>query len=177
MADEKKPTPEPETAEATLNRQPTHIWNMELGQEIMRIARQGHTNEFICDYLKGTEAAQISVSALKRHYQTELSLGRTSGVMFASSKLMQKIKEGNLTAIIFYLKTKGGFIETRGFQMRDKDNEPEDFDLDFSKATEEELNVLHRYFGQFITDEPALSRAAGAAKRSARTRPNPAGTR
>ena len=52
-------------------------------------------------------------------FADEVDNQREGSIDFAESKLMQAIKKGNLTAIIFYLKTIGkkrGYIETQEIQ-------------------------------------------------------------
>lgn len=65
-------------------------------------------------------------TTLKKYYQAELTAGRSKGPKVASGKLFSKILDGNLTAIIFYLKTKGGFQEKQGHQLLDADGDPID---------------------------------------------------
>lgn len=90
---------------------------------------------------------------VKRHpHIYQASLEATEDVLdLAETKLIQKIKEGHMTALIFYLKTKGkerGYIETR--EVTGKDGVPlggEPTTLDLSKLSMEEkkrLLALHR---------------------------------
>lgn len=127
-----------------------HVRTDAMAMEIKRLARIGMTNQMIVDYYSTFEGPTMSETTLKKYYQQDLSLGRVGGVAFASNKLMDKIKEGNLTAIIFYLKTKGGFIETRGVQVRDKDNNPTDLEIDLSSASKEDIDAIRRHFGKYL---------------------------
>lgn len=53
----------------------------------------------------------ISVDTLARHYRRELDSGIAVTVAKAAAKLYQKVEQGNMTAIIFFLKTRGGYSE------------------------------------------------------------------
>jgi hypothetical protein len=62
---------------------------------------------------------------------------------FAESQLHKQIKDGNSTATIFYLKTKGkkrGYIERT--EITGADNEPIKIEYDLSKLTADELRKL-----------------------------------
>ena len=54
-------------------------------------------------------AGQLGISrdTLDRHFKTELSLGRFQAVAKVGTKLLEKALQGNMTAMIFYLKTQG----------------------------------------------------------------------
>lgn len=54
----------------------------------------------------------ISVTTLAKYYRHELDISLNEAIGFATNKLMSKIKDGNMTAIIFFLKTRAGWRET-----------------------------------------------------------------
>lgn len=133
-----------EGTRGTLPYEPTD----EIADEVEVFARLGLTNSQIGEYFK------LADSTLRKYYGHKLQSGRINGVKFAAEKLQEKVKEGNLTAIIFYLKTRGSFLEVRGHQMLDKNNEPTHPELDLSHATDLELRVLKKFLSQFIPTEP-----------------------
>lgn len=55
----------------------------------------------ICQVLK------ISRPTLEKHYRKELDSAQLEAVAYATNRLMQQVRDGNLSAIIFFLKTRG----------------------------------------------------------------------
>ncbi len=65
---------------------------------------------------------RICPNTLNKHYEHELEDGLTDAIQQAGNKLWSKaVDEGDLTALIFYLKTRGGWSEKRD-DDKDKDN-------------------------------------------------------
>ena len=58
---------------------------------------------------------------------------------FAETRLYEKVNDGDLTAIIFYLKTKG---KKRGYIEGQEINANVSSDIDIKPLTEEELKIL-----------------------------------
>lgn len=143
---------------------------------VKKLARLGLTDQHIADYFQTFDGKGPAKSTIQKHYKNELDMGRVGGVAFAASKLMEKIREGNLSAIIFYLKSRGDFIETRGVQVRDKHNQPSDIQFDFSDVeTQEELDILEKYFGKYLGNENGhIARSATSIPRRGRAKSNPA---
>lgn len=84
------------------------------------LATQGLSDQQISD------ALGISLSTLKRHkklnepFWTTLKKGRAKGVAVIANKLFTKAQEGDIAAIIFFLKTRGGFFEGGLFEEERK---------------------------------------------------------
>lgn len=51
----------------------------------------------------------ISTDTLQRHYRAELDAGKRDAVAAVGGRLLAKAMAGNLTAMIFYLRTQGGW--------------------------------------------------------------------
>jgi predicted transcriptional regulator len=69
----------------------------------------------------------------------------------AESQLLKKVKEGNMTAIIFYLKTQG---KQRGYVEKGEAPQKPDETQDFSTATTEELQELERELAGLNSAKP-----------------------
>lgn len=66
-------------------------------------------------------------------------------VDLAETQLLVKLREGNMTAIIFYLKTQGkerGYVERVQEQAVGRNGEPVDIDRDLSSFTDAELRKI-----------------------------------
>ena len=94
-------------------------------QQVEDLAAQGLTFEQIATclgisdktiYRRKGESSEVS-EAIKR--------GRERGVAFAASQLQNMIAQGNLGAVIFYLKTKGGWTEKQIIETKDTTDEKE----------------------------------------------------
>ena len=55
---------------------------------------------------------EIDPTTLRKHYRHELDTGKTSVDAIVIDKLIQAIEDGNVTSIIFYLKTRLGWKES-----------------------------------------------------------------
>ena len=86
-------------------------------KEVYNMAGVGLNREQICK-IKG-----ISLGTLKKYYQKEVTLGRTSGVAQLFQKAHTEAIGGNTTMLIFLLKTRGGLVERRAIPV-DADGNP-----------------------------------------------------
>ena len=81
-------------------------------QDLEKLAGFGLNQELIADFFN------ISDRTLRNRMEEDPIIhaaykkGRAAAISNACEKLQQAINKGNLTAIIFYLKTKAGFKET-----------------------------------------------------------------
>src|SRR6187200_3105883 len=55
---------------------------------------------------------KISLNTLKKHYAEELELGLARANAVVGGTLFSEAKKGNITAAIFWMKTRGGWRET-----------------------------------------------------------------
>lgn len=91
----------------------------------------------------------ISVSTLQRHFRPELDAGRAQVAATIGAKLIAQALAGDKTAMIFYLKTKGGWSQKH--EIVGKDGGPiRTFDL--SGYTPEQLQLLMPIIDQLIAD-------------------------
>ena len=72
----------------------------------------------------------------------------------AETKLLGAIRDGNLTAVIFYLKTKG---KTRGYTERAEVTGPEGGPIDVTKLSDEALERRHRHGVDLAMPESSAS--------------------
>jgi transposase len=66
----------------------------------------------------------ISSDTLTRHYGQELDDGRVDANAQIGRSLYEQAKAGNITAMIFWLKTRAGWRETHNHEISGKDGQP-----------------------------------------------------
>lgn len=81
---------------------PPHIAT-EQNRETVRLYAKVMSQEMIAS------AIGVSVDTLQRHYRAELDAGKREAIAAVGGKLLAKAMAGNLTAMIFYLRTQGGW--------------------------------------------------------------------
>jgi hypothetical protein len=59
----------------------------------------------------------MSDESLRKYYSDELIDGKSKAIMTIGGKLYQKAKDGDTTAMIFYLKTQGRWSETNHVEL------------------------------------------------------------
>ena len=103
--------------------------------KVEQLASQGLTQEQIAASLgicvrtlqkRKNENAEVA-EAVKR--------GQAKGIAFVTNKLMQAVKNGNITAMIFYLKTKGGWSEKQLLDVTTHEAPPEGLEEIYAKLT------------------------------------------
>jgi hypothetical protein len=85
-----------------------HIPTEETRQTVLRAAGLGLRQELIAVLVGLTDN-----EALVKYYREELDIGKATFGFKVTSKLMEKIENGDLGAIIFYLKTQLGWKEAK----------------------------------------------------------------
>lgn len=98
------------------------------------------------------EALGISYSTLKNRkrdfaeFASAIKRGKCKANVFVGGKLIEAIKKGNITAIIFYLKSRCGWKETDRREITGKDGEPLKVEntnkIDLSHLSVKELETL-----------------------------------
>ena len=74
---------------------------------VRRMAACGLTADDISDCIQARYFKSMSPTTVQRHFGLELKSAKTMKVAYVGNKLFQKIREGNLSAMIFFLKTQG----------------------------------------------------------------------
>lgn len=96
------------------------------------------------------EAANISRRTYYRWYDKDEKFRQSckdveeSNIDYAESKLLQQIKDGNTTATIFFLKTKG---KNRGYVERQEVTGKDGADIIMPKITKKDIDELKRLNG------------------------------
>lgn len=67
---------------------------------------------------------KIGIQTLNRNFQEELDHGEHMSTSKVATKLFQKCMEGNVSAIIFYLKARAGWKEADKLEITGKDGVP-----------------------------------------------------
>ncbi len=97
---------------ANSGQKPKIVVTPELLQEVERLAGQGLTNEMIHYYYGVGATCWYEYIRLYPELGMAFKRGKPKAVNMVSGKLMEKVQEGNLTAIMFYLKTQARWSET-----------------------------------------------------------------
>lgn len=89
----------------------------------------------------------ISTDTLQRHYRAELDAGKREAVAAVGAKLLSKALAGNLTAMIFYLRTQGGWAVRH--EIGGPDGQPLNVSIDLTgflaDKSEEELTAIEQF--------------------------------
>lgn len=92
----------------------------EVFEQVEKMAGLGSTHEEIADYYG---VSKVTWHKYKKKFPDLLmryKKGKSKIKVFVKSKLLESIKSGNLTAIIFYLKTQCGWSEKNSLEIENK---------------------------------------------------------
>jgi len=79
--------------------------------KVESLAAQGLTEEQIADALGVSRTTLNNRRRESEQFDQAIKRGKAKGVAIVTSKLMEQVKGGNVTAMIFFLKTRGGWSE------------------------------------------------------------------
>ena len=97
---------------------PPHEANAETRRTVEQHAAVGTRHEQIAKILG------VALNTMKRYYREELDLGLSRANAVIASTLFAQAKGGNTTAMIFWLKTRGGWRETAKIEHAGAPGEP-----------------------------------------------------
>lgn len=80
--------------------------------KVEALAANGLTQQQIADSLGISERTLYKNKKENAEIAEAIKRGRNKGIAYVTNALMSKIKSGNVTAMIFYLKTQAGWKET-----------------------------------------------------------------
>ena len=75
-------------------------------------------------YVDIAHKLDITDDTLRKHYKAELEDGRIDANAQIANTLFQNAKSGNMTAAIFWLKTRAGWKETQVTELTGEDGGP-----------------------------------------------------
>jgi predicted transcriptional regulator len=75
-------------------------------------------------YVDIAHKLEITDDTLRKHYKEELESGRIDANAQIANTLFQQAKKGNMTAAIFWLKTRAGWKETQVTELTGEDGGP-----------------------------------------------------
>lgn len=85
------------------------------------LAAQGLTEGQIADALGVTQNTLTNHKKRNLEFLDAIKRGQAKGIGLVTNKLMEQVKSGNTTAIIFYLKCRAGWRETTVQEITGKD--------------------------------------------------------
>jgi len=112
-------------------------------EQVEAALRAANGNQSKAAEMLGTNRSTINGYIKRYEYLRDvIAETKESNLDIAEDKLLERVKEGNIAAIIFFLKTQG---KSRGYVEKQPDKQPEDENnkrLDFSKMSTEELERM-----------------------------------
>ena len=125
---------------------PPHKPNKASREKVARFVILGVTEDRIADHMG------LALNTLKRHYGEELKGGKELLNNEVVGHLISRIREGDVTSTIFWLKTRAGWREAHRADPPEKPTEkPRDIRDDLSDAA---LRILNRIGGDGELDPP-----------------------
>lgn len=86
------------------------------------LASNGLTQQQIADALGISERTLRDRKSNSAEFAEAIKRGKAKGIAFVTNKLMEKVKAGNVTAMIFFLKSQAGWKEKQEIDLINSDN-------------------------------------------------------
>ncbi|HDR1349431.1 TPA: LuxR family transcriptional regulator [Pasteurella multocida] len=86
------------------------------------LASNGLTQQQIADALGISERTLRDRKSNSADFADAIKRGKAKGIAFVTNKLMEQIKSGNTTAMIFFLKSQAGWKEKQEIDLTNSDN-------------------------------------------------------
>ena len=90
-------------------------------EKVEQLAAQGLTEEQICHCLGFTARTLYTHKRENSEISEAIKRGRSKGIAFVSNKLFDQCKDGNITAIIFFLKARAGWRDRDAVEIHHGD--------------------------------------------------------
>ena len=84
----------------------------------------------------------ISHNTVLKYFHDEIELGQENRLVEATNILWEKVKAGDTTSLIFFLKTKGKWSTVHDVNLGNKPGETFKTELDVSNLTEDQLRAI-----------------------------------
>lgn len=91
--------------------------------QVESLAASGLTNQQIADSLGISESTLYNNQRENEDFAAAIKRGRAKGIAVVTNALMKKVKEGNVTAMIFFLKSQAGWKETQAVDLNLSDED------------------------------------------------------
>lgn len=85
--------------------------------KVEALAANGLTQQQIADSLGISESTLYERKRENTDFAEAIKRGRAKGIAVVTNALMKKVKEGNVTAMIFFLKSQAGWKETQSVDL------------------------------------------------------------
>lgn len=93
-------------------------------QKVEQYSALGLSQEHIAQCLGISERTLRNRKKESSEFAEAIKRGKAKGIALVTSKLMEQVKEGNTTAMIFFLKTQAGWKEARAVELTGRDGAP-----------------------------------------------------
>lgn len=90
-------------------------------KQVEALAANGLTMQQIADSLGISRTTLQMRKAENEQFEQAIKRGKAKGIAIVTNKLMEQIKSGNTTAIIFFLKSQAGWKESQQLDMTSSD--------------------------------------------------------